>query len=111
MDQPTAIVQETPLELPVNNPPAVRSRVSPRYNRSRRIAWLIEHRQLWQGLLSRRGPGNESLQRRWKEIVLLMQGEGLVQPSTHWSDVNLVSLIGDARKELRASRRLRCSVG
>src|ERR1044071_3911979 len=78
-----------------------RSPVSPRQKRSQRIAWLIKNRALWRGMLTARSPSDEKFQRKWREIISLMQRDGMVQPSTHWRDVNLSSLIAKARRELR----------
>jgi len=79
-------------------------RVPHRYSRSRRIAWLIEHRDLWREVVNRQSLIKPQSQRKWREIVRRMQTDGVVQPTTHWSDVNLVSLIAEARKELRGFR-------
>jgi hypothetical protein len=104
MDQATAERASLNLRNNTSERNGLEARVSLRHNRSRRIAWLIENRHLWRGLLTARAVANGRSERRWKVIVRLMQEEGLVQPSTHWSDVNLISLIVDARKQLRRRR-------
>ena len=79
-------------------------RVPARYNRLCRIAWLLEHRDLWREVVNRQSSMKPQSQGKWREIVTRMQRDGVVQPTTHWSDVNLVSLIADARREVRAFR-------
>jgi len=82
-------------------------RIPPRLYRSRRIEWLIAHRDLWSGLRRLHLIHSEQLLKRWRQIVTLMRAEGLISPATHWQDVNLVNLIADARKEIRASAHVR----
>jgi hypothetical protein len=104
MDHTVAARPSATLASERNDTNELRRRASFRHNRSRRVAWLMQNKHLWRDVLPRRSSANEKSQRRWKEIVMLMRREGLVQPSTHWSDVNLISLIVEARKQLRDRR-------
>jgi hypothetical protein len=63
---------------------------------------LIAHPKLWRGFPNSHKIDDEQVQKRWKNIVTLMRSDGLISPSTHWRDVNLINLVADARKNRRS---------
>lgn len=78
--------------------------------RAKRIKWLLEHQQLWEGYPYQDPLGRiEYRDPRDKEIVEAMKAEGLISKRTYWPDVNLFSLIAEARR-LRRDRIIKGSV-
>lgn len=69
-------------------------------SRMDKILWLLANQDLWEGF-----PSNFINDPRQQIIVARMKEAGLVSNRTNWYDVNLRSLISEARKLRRERSR------
>ena len=58
--------------------------------REAKVRWLKTHCYLWEN-----SPSDD--RQNWRDIIKLMKAEGLVAPTTYPFDVNVPSLIEEAR--------------
>lgn len=58
--------------------------------REAKVRWLKTHSHLWEN-----SPPDD--RQNWRDIIKLMKAEGLVAPTTYPFDVNVPSLIEEAR--------------
>jgi hypothetical protein len=80
-----------------------RRKMSSRYwhtksTRADKLTWLLNNQHLWEGWADIGDP-------RQKDLVMAMKREGLVSSKTNWSDINLTSLITEARKIRREGKK------
>jgi len=73
-----------------------------RVNRSPRITWLIEHRELWEKLPAKKSDllADPEWPAKNREIVQKMKFDEIIAQSTYWKDVNLLTLIEHARRKM-----------
>lgn len=66
-----------------------------RSTRQERIDWMLAHEELW------RGWTQLSECNRVRNVVMVMQADGLLSKNTRWTDVDVHGLVVAARKQRR----------
>lgn len=62
-----------------------------RSSREDKLSWLLKNQSLWEGW-------EDIGDHRKRDVVEKMRKDGLLSEKTNWQDVNLTSLIGEARR-------------